>query len=78
MTPALCRAARGYLGWSQNDLADKAQVGRSTVVTYEVNGERTVTRASLACIKRAFEDEGISFEINTAGSWHGMYVELAA
>jgi DNA-binding XRE family transcriptional regulator len=35
LTPGLCRAARGILGWSQRDLASKANVGVSTVADFE-------------------------------------------
>ena len=35
LLPAQCRGARGLLGWSQGDLADKAGVSRSTVKDFE-------------------------------------------
>ena len=35
LSPAQCRAARGLLGWSQGDLADRAGVSRSTVKDFE-------------------------------------------
>lgn len=46
MTPAQCRAARGYLGWSQRDLATKADVARGTIADFERGvhqpGRRTI------------------------------------
>ncbi|MCQ1800100.1 helix-turn-helix transcriptional regulator, partial [Neorhizobium galegae] len=35
LTPALCRAARGFLDWTQTDLADRSGVSRSTIRDYE-------------------------------------------
>jgi len=35
LAPAQCRGARGLLGWSQEDLADRAKVSRSTVKDFE-------------------------------------------
>lgn len=46
MTPAQCRAARGYLGWSQRDLALKADIARGTIADFERGvhqpGRRTI------------------------------------
>ena len=35
LAPSQCRGARGLLGWSQEDLADRAKVSRSTVKDFE-------------------------------------------
>lgn len=54
------RAARAYLGWSQNELADRAIVSASTVRFIE--NERVDPRAStLTAIRRALEKGGIEF-----------------
>jgi len=57
ITPEQCRAARGLLDWSQQDLADKAAVGVVTVRQFEgrANAPR---RATLDVIRRAFEAAG--------------------
>ena len=60
LTPALCRAARGLLDWTQNDLAERSEVSRSTIRDYEGN-HHNVHRATAAQIIRAFEDGGVLF-----------------
>jgi transcriptional regulator with XRE-family HTH domain len=60
LTPALCRAGRGFLDWTQCDLADRSGVSRSTIRDYE--GDRhDVHRATEAQLRRAFEEGGLSF-----------------
>ncbi len=58
MSPEQCRAARGWLGWTQQELARRAGVGLSTVRDFE-NGDRTPIPNNLAAIRRAIEDAGI-------------------
>ena len=56
------RAARGLLGWSQADLAKKAEVGHMTVKRFEANaGPVSGTIASLTRIQSALEGAGIQF-----------------
>ena len=63
MTPEQCRAARGWLDWSQGDLADAAHVSLSTVRDFEK--ERRVPIANnLAAMKAALEAKGIEFVEN--------------
>jgi DNA-binding XRE family transcriptional regulator len=60
LSPALCRAARGLLDWTQSDLAEHAEVSRSTVRDFE--GERhDIHRATGAQLRRAFEDHCVVF-----------------
>lgn len=60
LTPALCRAARGMLDWTQNDLADRSGISRSTIRDYE--GDRhEAHRATEAQLRLAFENGGLSF-----------------
>jgi len=58
MSPEQVRAARGWLGWSQQDLAKRASVGVSTVKDFE-NGNRTPIANNLQAIQRALEAGGI-------------------
>jgi len=60
LTPALCRAARGLLDWTQSDLAERSEVSRSTIRDYE-GSRHDVHRATAAQILRAFEDGGVVF-----------------
>jgi ribosome-binding protein aMBF1 (putative translation factor) len=63
MKPEQCRAARGWLDWSQADLAKKAKVGLSTVKDFE-SGKRTPIANNLEGIRRALEAAGITFMEN--------------
>lgn len=60
LTPALCRAARGFLDWTQAELADRSGVSRSTVRDYE-GSRHDVHRATEAQLRLAFEGGGIIF-----------------
>src|SRR6266481_4521962 len=66
MSPEQCRAARGWLGWSQQELALRAHVGLSTVKDFE-RGERTPIPNNLAAIRRAIEDAGIELTFGKDG-----------
>ena len=60
ITASQCRAARGLLDWTQQELADAAQVGVATVRIFE--GEAAQTRpAILAALRRALELAGVEF-----------------
>jgi ribosome-binding protein aMBF1 (putative translation factor) len=63
MTPEQCRAARGWLGWSQGDLAREAHVGLSTVKDYE-SAKRRPIQNNLDAMQRALEAAGIRFSEN--------------
>lgn len=60
MKPEQSRAARGWLGWTQADLAEKAKVGLSTVKDFE-SGSRTPIANNLEAMQRALEAFGIKF-----------------
>lgn len=48
------------LDWSQTELAQKARVGRQTVVDFE-RGARTPYPSNLAAIRVALETAGVEF-----------------
>jgi DNA-binding XRE family transcriptional regulator len=58
ISSAQCRAARGLLDWSQQELADKAQVGVVTVRQLEAGTHRP-RRATLEVVRRCLELGGV-------------------
>lgn len=60
ITPALVRAARGLLGWSQKELAAKAAVPLSAVVSFE-RGVRDPDPAARLQIVFAFSRAKVKF-----------------
>jgi transcriptional regulator with XRE-family HTH domain len=58
MTPDQCRAARGFLDWSQGDLADAANVSLSTIRDYE-KGRRVPIANNLAAMEAALVAKGL-------------------
>jgi len=57
---AQCRAARGILDWSQQELADKAGVGVVTIRQLEA-GIHAPRRATLDVVRRCLETAGVEF-----------------
>ncbi len=60
LTSAQCRAARGLLDWTQDALAERAGVSRSTIRDFEA-GRHTPHRATQDQIAAALEDAGVLF-----------------
>jgi transcriptional regulator with XRE-family HTH domain len=66
LTPEQCRAARAVLGWSREDLAQKAGVSAGTVVGFELLGADSKVstlrklRQALAAAGIDFIDEGVA------------------
>jgi len=60
ITPSKVRAARAALNWTQRELMEAAGVGHGSIVHYET-GARSMQRASLRAIQKAFEDAGVKF-----------------
>lgn len=58
ITPALCRAARGLLGWNQADLAKAASIGLNTLRNFEA--EKSAPMANnLRAIETALDAAGV-------------------
>jgi len=58
ITPSQCRAARGLLDWSQQQLAEAARVGVVTVRQFEGGGAQP-RNATLEVLRRALEAAGV-------------------
>jgi DNA-binding transcriptional regulator YiaG len=75
MTPGQCRAARGFLQISQDDLAKAANVGVSTVRDFEV-GKRAPIAATQAAMRAALEAKGVRFvDRDNGGALGVIYAE---
>ncbi|WP_420334930.1 helix-turn-helix domain-containing protein [Roseibium sp.] len=60
-----CRAARAWLGWSQDDLAEKAECARRTIAAFEQEKSVPFDR-TLRDIQKTLEDAGITFLMDGA------------
>ncbi|WP_294537701.1 helix-turn-helix domain-containing protein [uncultured Rhodoblastus sp.] len=60
MTPEQCRAARGWLNWSQDDLAFAADVSISMVRDFEAGRPIPIGR-NLGAMRATLEAAGIGF-----------------
>lgn len=65
ITKEQCRAARGLLDWTQQDLADAAGMSKTAINNFE-RGTSDVRAESLHAIRKAFENADIEF-IGTYG-----------
>jgi transcriptional regulator with XRE-family HTH domain len=71
MTAEQCRAARGWLGWSQQELATRAGIAKNTVYQFEAK-LRTPTPNNVAALRRAIEAAGVRLLFNRDGSAAGI------
>lgn len=60
LVPAQVRAARGLLSWSQDKLADSAEIALSSVRDFE-NQKRTAESQVASAILRALTEAGVTF-----------------
>lgn len=73
ITPEQCRAARGLVNWSQQQLADAARIGVVTIRQFE-GGSSQPRHATLDVVRRAFEAADVRFIDENGG---GPGVRLA-
>lgn len=60
LTDGQLRAARGFVGWSQHELAEQSKVSRSTIADFET-GKRLPYPRTLEALQRTLEGAGIEF-----------------
>lgn len=77
LAPEQSRAARGWLDWSQEELAKRAGVSLSTVRDFE-KGRRTPINNNLLAMQNALEDAGVSVMHDGDGNPTGISVDRAA
>jgi transcriptional regulator with XRE-family HTH domain len=65
LTPEVCRAARGLLGWTIRQLAEASGVGIMTISAFE-RGSRPAYASTLAKLAAAFEREGVELILEEA------------
>jgi hypothetical protein len=75
IVPAQVRAARAMLGWSQELLAQEAEVGLSTVRDFE-SEKRAADTGAVANMRRALRNGGVVF--TSGGPGEGPGVRLVA
>ena len=73
ITSAQFRAARGLVGWSQQELAKKAGVGTVAIHQLE-SGSSQPRRATLDVVRRALEAAGVQF-IDENGGGAGVRLQ---
>jgi transcriptional regulator with XRE-family HTH domain len=73
MTPSQCRAARGLIRCTQDELAQKAAVSIVTVRNFELEKSAPI-RATIEAMRRALESAGVEFIAENGG---GPGVRLA-
>lgn len=61
LTSWQCRMARAGLRWAVLDLADKARVGKTTIVRFE-NEQSRSNPSTRAALRRSFEEAGVTFD----------------
>lgn len=71
LAPEQSRAARGWLDWSQGDLASHAHVSLSTIRDFE-KGRRTPIVNNLGAIQAALEAAGVQMVFGKDGIAAGI------
>ncbi|MFT7098170.1 MAG: transcriptional regulator with XRE-family HTH domain [Rickettsiales bacterium] len=66
ITPKQCKAARSFLGWSQQALADKVRITQKTLTDFE-RGITNPQRRTIEDIKTILIEAGIKFENDDEG-----------
>jgi len=70
-----CRAVRAWLGWTQEELAQMAGVGLSTLKDFEKADRKTIP-AIVNQIQRVFEEVGVEFTRDEDAQRIGMSIKV--
>src|SRR6266404_6712844 len=70
-----CRAVRAWLGWTQEELAQMAGVGLSTLKDFEKADRKTIP-AIVNQIQRMFEEIGVEFTRDEDAQRIGMSIKV--
>jgi transcriptional regulator with XRE-family HTH domain len=65
VSPAQVRAARGLIGWTQQDLADASGIPKRTIARIELGG--APQRRTILAVQEALEKAGVSFIASNGG-----------
>jgi DNA-binding transcriptional regulator YiaG len=71
MAPEQSRAARAWLGWSQEELARRSNVSVNTVRNFE-RGQKSLHSNSVAAMRQAIEAAGIRLLFENTGTATGI------
>jgi transcriptional regulator with XRE-family HTH domain len=71
VTPGQSRAARAWLGWSQEQLAVRAHVSVNSVRNFE-SGSKTIHNNTIAALRQAIEAAGIRLLFDSMGGAAGI------
>lgn len=63
ISPDQCRAARGFLGWSLEETAQRSGVNRNTIHNFE-SGKRAPHPGTITALRACFEAAGLRFAAN--------------
>lgn len=79
LSPAMSKAARALLGWTQQDLATHADLAKRTVANFENSGATQFSKTANK-LHMAFEEAGLVFRVaNTiTGELDGQSVGFKA
>ena len=65
---AQIRAGRALLGWSQVDLAERTGLSKTVIASLE-QGNTDARMSTLALIRKAFDEAGVTFITDRDGSY---------
>lgn len=71
LSPVQCRAARGLLDWSQEQLAQASGLSRSTIRDFE-SGRHELHRGSLVLLLQTLAEQGVELIAAADGAGEGV------